>query len=157
MTLDEFYDVTAERMPTAREFVNFVHARGWEIETRGDKASIKGVKEEDRDLGLAVCEMLKTNPLRERVFDSLIHIALEDLARVLEESDHKKEESPPKKNSEVRRELPQAVVPGPKSPEQCNQCRAMVFGEAADVFACCDHTPCPYAPSETWWKKSKRK
>lgn len=166
MTLDEFCQLSKSRIPTGREFVAFVRGQGWDF----GHYTITGVRDHDRDLAVATANMLKREPYRSRVKQALDEIDREEADRVIAAFERAvtawnspEPESGKAGDAGVRGVAAPLPVVTPvaeqveREPEQCGECRAMIFGSAEDAFRCCDRTECPFAPSETWWKRSGRR
>lgn len=71
MTLDDFAGITAGRIPTANEFVQFVTGQGWKIATNGQAASLR-VRDTADPVALATARMLSREPYRSNVLALIV-------------------------------------------------------------------------------------
>jgi hypothetical protein len=126
MTLNEFSDIAAQRIPTPREFVEFAECQRWRFKVGDGRAAL--VARKDDPLALAFAKMLSREPYRTNV----LKILAERGAQL---------DRTPEPNGE----------PDPE-PESCRQCKRDVSdSENRDrlmgVNPFCRETPCPYRGS----------
>lgn len=67
MTLDDFHNLTRERIPTAEEFFAFVRSQGWSIRKTETAAALRATPTDP--VALALAKMLRREPYRTNVLE----------------------------------------------------------------------------------------
>lgn len=74
MTLDQFFSVMNERVPTSEEFANFIHAQGWKVGVKPDGSGYLQANRSGDELAIGVAKMLSRQPYRSRMVEYLQRI-----------------------------------------------------------------------------------